>query len=128
LGLGFLFITNHNQDFLFFFFLIALEKDVGFVRLTRERRKGNDMVSKKVQEEQKRAAMKEKNKIADITAPEELAERHQPPEHSLHLNRNKDTVFLKVTLHKIPPQFIVFEATETHVLVHTLKFIRKLFL
>eukprot|EP01096_Ripella_sp_DP13-Kostka_P011311 TRINITY_DN453_c0_g1_i1.p1 TRINITY_DN453_c0_g1~~TRINITY_DN453_c0_g1_i1.p1 ORF type:complete len:487 (+),score=220.98 TRINITY_DN453_c0_g1_i1:73-1461(+) len=93
------------------------------------------MVAKKGQKQQRqKQAPVTKKAVEVVVAPpapptnEELAKLYEAPAHSFHLNKAKDTAFLKVTLHKIPPQFIVFEATPTHILVHTLKFTRKLFL
>eukprot|EP00276_Gloeochaete_wittrockiana_P013935 CAMPEP_0184332816 /NCGR_PEP_ID=MMETSP1089-20130417/1958_1 /TAXON_ID=38269 ORGANISM="Gloeochaete wittrockiana, Strain SAG46.84" /NCGR_SAMPLE_ID=MMETSP1089 /ASSEMBLY_ACC=CAM_ASM_000445 /LENGTH=451 /DNA_ID=CAMNT_0026656375 /DNA_START=57 /DNA_END=1408 /DNA_ORIENTATION=+ len=93
------------------------------------------MVAKKGQKQQRQKQASVTKKVVEVVmappAPptnEELAKLHETPAHSLHLNKAKDTAFLKVTLHKIPPKFIVFEATPTHILVHTLKFTRKLFL
>lgn len=59
---------------------------------------------------------------------EKLSEMFPCPPSSFIIDRKKKVLKVLVVLHKIPPQFIAFEPSKTHVFLHTLSFTKKLLL
>jgi len=97
------------------------QQTIGEQQTSEEQKQKRDEKIKKLKELKKK--QKEKNKEFD-----KLSQQYEAPPYTLNYSLFKNVIRSRVTLHRIPEQYINFDSTSTHFHVDTLKWTKKLFL